>query len=132
MQSIRTPIETQMTKLKNHFGQVKDLPLGGVLPTKGVAQAVEEEVGVHRRRVFPPLVTLTSFIGQVLDPDHSCREAVAQGVAERGAAGEAPCSSATGASTAAGRAAPALDARDRSSLGGGGRVEVARASGQTG
>jgi hypothetical protein len=83
--------------LKNRFGQVQELPLGEVLPTDVVMQAVEEEVGEHRQRVFPPLVTLTTFIGQVLDPDHSCREAVAQVVAERVAAGEEPCSSATGA-----------------------------------
>lgn len=96
-QSIRTRLEGQIVKLKNRFGQVKELPLGEVLPTEVVAQAVEEEVGAHRQRVFPPLVTLTTFIGQVLDPDHSCREAVAQVLAARVAAGEEPCSSATGA-----------------------------------
>lgn len=76
---------------------MKELPLEEVLPSERVAQAVEEEVGGHRQRVFPPLVTLTTFIGQVLDADHSCRAAVAQVVAERVAAGEEPCSSATGA-----------------------------------
>ena len=96
-QSIRTCLEGQIAKLKNRFGQVKDLALGEVLPTEVVAQAVEEEVGGHRQRVFPPVVTLTTFIGQVLDPDHSCREAVAQVIAGRVAAGEEPCSSATGA-----------------------------------
>jgi hypothetical protein len=96
-QSIRTRLEGQITKLKNRFGQVNDLPLGEVLATDVVAQAVEEEVGAHRQRVFTPLVTLTTFIGQVLDADHSCRNAVAQVIAEQVAAGEEPCSSATGA-----------------------------------
>jgi hypothetical protein len=96
-QSIRTRIEGQITQLKNRFGQVKDLPLGEVLPAEEVARAVEEEVGAHRQRVFPPLVTLTTFIRQVLDPDHSCREAVAQVITERVAGGEEACSSATGA-----------------------------------
>lgn len=92
-QSIRTRIEGQIANLQNRFGPVKELPRGEMLPTEVVAQVVEAEVGAHRPRVFPPLVTLMTFIGQVLDPDHACREAVAQGVA----AGEGPCSSATGA-----------------------------------
>ena len=96
-QSIRTRLEGQIVKLKNRFGQVKERPLGEVLPTEVMAQAVEEEVGAHRQRVFPPLVTLTTFIGQVLDLDHSCREAVAQVVAARVAGGAEACSSATGA-----------------------------------
>ena len=45
---------------------------------------------------FPPLVTLETFIAQVLSADHSCREAVAQGLAQRLADGQAPCSSDTG------------------------------------
>ena len=45
---------------------------------------------------FPPLVTLETFIAQVLSADHSCRDAVAQGVAQRLADGQAPCSSDTG------------------------------------
>jgi hypothetical protein len=96
-QSIRTRLEEQITKLRNRFGQVKDLPLAEVLTSEMLAQAVEEEVGRHRQRIFTPLVTLTTFIGQVLDPDHSCREAVARVIAERLSAGERACSSATGA-----------------------------------
>ncbi len=96
-QSIRTRLEGQIAKLKSRFGQVKERALGEVLPTEVVTRAVEEEVGEHRHRVFPPLVTLTTFIGQVLDPDHSCRKAVAEVIAEQVAAGEAVCSSATGA-----------------------------------
>jgi hypothetical protein len=45
---------------------------------------------------FPPLVTLETFIAQVLSADHSCREAVAQVLAQRLADGQAPCSSDTG------------------------------------
>ena len=45
---------------------------------------------------FPPLVTLETFIAQVLSTDHSCRDAVAQVVAQRLADGQAPCSSDTG------------------------------------
>ncbi len=40
-QSIRTRIEGPIAHLKNRFGQVKELPLGEVLPTEVVVQAVE-------------------------------------------------------------------------------------------
>jgi hypothetical protein len=43
------------------------------------------------------LVTLRVFLGQVLDPDHSCRAAVARLNAHRMAAGRRPCSPRTGA-----------------------------------
>ena len=48
-------------------------------------------------RVFSPLVTLWVFLGQVLNPDHSCRAAVARLVAHRVARGQKPCSPRTGA-----------------------------------
>ena len=95
--STRKHIEKQIIQLKSRFGQVEELALGEVLSTEKVMRAIEEEVGTHRQRVFPPLSTLTIFIRQALNPDHSCRAAVAQVIAERVAAGEAPCSSGTGA-----------------------------------
>lgn len=46
----------------------------------------------HRNRIYPPVVTLSAFISQVLSTDHSCNEAVARVVAERVSEGKAPCS----------------------------------------
>lgn len=96
-QSIRNHLTKQLTKLRSRFGQVKELPLGDVVPLEVVEQVVQDTVGPHRNRVFPPLVTLSTFIQQVLTPDQSCQAAVDRVVAERVAQGQAPCSSDTGA-----------------------------------
>lgn len=47
--------------------------------------------------LFPPLVTLWAFIGQVLDPDQSCNRALARIQAHRAASGLPPVSADTGA-----------------------------------
>jgi hypothetical protein len=96
-QSIRNHLTKQLAKLRSRFGQVKELPLGDVVPLEVVEQVVQDTVGPHRNRVFPPLVTWSTFIQPVLTPDQSCQAAVDRVVAERVAPGQAPCSSATGA-----------------------------------
>ena len=45
-----------------------------------------------RSRIFPPVVTLSAFISQVLSSDHSCQDAVARIVAERISEGKGACS----------------------------------------
>jgi hypothetical protein len=45
-----------------------------------------------RERIYSPLVTVTTFLSQVLDPDHSMRQAVARLIAHREAAGLPACS----------------------------------------
>ncbi|MBF0110465.1 MAG: IS4 family transposase, partial [Magnetococcales bacterium] len=62
-----------------------------------ILQILEEQKATFRDRVFSPVVTLAAFIVQVLSPDHSCRWAVAQVIAERVAQGKPPCSPGTGA-----------------------------------
>jgi hypothetical protein len=61
---------------------------------------VEEALaGAHvrwRDCVFTPMVTLWTFLSQVLCPDHSCRAAVARLIAALTARGRAPCSPDTG------------------------------------
>ena len=48
------------------------------------------------RAIFPPWVTLWAFIGQVLDPDHSCNRALARIQAHRAQLGLPPLSPDTG------------------------------------
>jgi len=47
--------------------------------------------------IYTPLVTLGLFLAQVLDPNGSCRQAVARLLAQRSAQGLSPCSANTGA-----------------------------------
>ena len=47
-----------------------------ILSAEMLAKIVLEEVG-ELRRIFTPLVTLATFLSQILSDDHSCRGAVA-------------------------------------------------------
>ena len=57
-----------------------------------LTQAVREEVGVYRERVYPALTTLGLFIGQALSPDDACQDAVARNLAERTVRSKPTCS----------------------------------------
>lgn len=67
-----------------------------VLPADGLARVLEEEVGPHRQRIYPPLTVLGLFIGQALSADGACQDAVGRNLSDRCAQGQAPCSLNTG------------------------------------
>lgn len=73
-----------------------ELPFRDLLDPGAVAQVLEANQVRFRDRIFTPLVTLWTFLSQVLSPDHSCREAVARLIAFRVARGETPCGPDTG------------------------------------
>jgi hypothetical protein len=73
------------------------LPITHLLSVADVDEAVVAEGCSFRERVFTPLLTIWVFLGQVLDPDHSCRQAVLRLVGWLAAHGRAACSSNTGA-----------------------------------
>ena len=68
-----------------------------VLPLAQVQAALQAEAVVFRDRLFTPLVTVYAFLGQILDPDHSCRQAVARVLAWLVGCGRKACSAETGA-----------------------------------
>src|SRR3954470_11153704 len=86
----------QAALLRRQFLQDGGRPFTDVLTDEVLADALAA-VGHWLGRVFSPLVTLWVFLGQVLDPDHSCRAAVARLNAHRVARGLKPCSARTGA-----------------------------------
>jgi hypothetical protein len=69
--------------LRDHLAQAPGLPFADLLPAPQVEQALEQEHVTFRDRLFSPLVTLWVFLSQVLDPDGSCRAAVARFLAWR-------------------------------------------------
>jgi hypothetical protein len=83
--------------LKRQFLQDGDLPFSDILSEQIVAQAMTAIEAVWLDRIYPPLVTLWVFLGQVLSADHSCRAAVARLIAHRISQGKRPCSSETSA-----------------------------------
>src|SRR5262249_52987137 len=94
----RTPSRRagQVSTLRRQFAQAPGLPFADVLDPAHVEQALAEEKSTFRDRLFAPLVTLWVFLSQVLDPDHSCRQAVARLLAYRAAQGLPACSADTG------------------------------------
>jgi hypothetical protein len=68
-----------------------------ILSAEHLARVVSQELGKTCDRIYTPLVTLCTFLSQVLSDDHSCRAAVARLLAWRTAQGLPPCSADTGA-----------------------------------
>lgn len=68
-----------------------------ILSAEHLARVISQEIGKTCDRIYTPLVTLCTFLSQVLSDDHSCRAAVARLLAWRTAQGLPPCSADTGA-----------------------------------
>jgi Transposase DDE domain len=83
--------------LRQQFAHAPALPFADLLPPEEVRHALQAEQVTFRDRLFAPLVTLWVFLSQVLDPDHSCRAAVARFLAWRASQGLAPASADAGA-----------------------------------
>jgi len=65
-------VQVQVKALRN----AEPLPYRDLIDGEIVEAALKEEGLRFRARVYTPLVTLWTFMTQVLDPDHSCRKAV--------------------------------------------------------
>jgi hypothetical protein len=89
-------IRDQLCTLRRQFLQDGELPFTNILTEEVLTQALSALSG-WLDRLFPPLVTLWVFLGQVLSADHSCRAAVARLIAHRRARGQRPCAAQTGA-----------------------------------
>jgi Insertion element 4 transposase N-terminal len=91
-QSTRHWISRKVDELRS----APQLPFHDLLEPDTVAQVLEDHQVTFRDRIFTPLVTLWTFLSQVLSPDHSCREAVARLIAFRVARGQKACGPETG------------------------------------
>lgn len=72
------------------------LPFHDILDATMVQKALAEERVTFSERIYTPLVTLCTFLSQVLDPDHSCRGAVARVLVWLIINGRKPCAPETG------------------------------------
>jgi Transposase DDE domain len=68
------------------------LPFHELLDVEMVNSALAAEGVSFNERIYTPLVTLCLFLSQVLDPDHSCRAAVARLIVWLTINGRKPCS----------------------------------------
>jgi len=78
--------------VRQQLRQAHGLPFADHLPV-GLIHGTAQRLGVFfRQRIYTPAVTLWTFLSQVLDPDHSCRQAVARLLAFRTGGGLPRCS----------------------------------------
>jgi hypothetical protein len=73
------------------------LPFHDILDAAMVKAALVAEAVKFNESIYTPLVTVCLFLSQVLDPDHSCRAAVARLIVWLSLMGRKPCSTDTGA-----------------------------------
>jgi hypothetical protein len=92
--------------IRQQLQQQAGLPFADYLPAGRIQEAAHDVGCFFRERVFTPAVTLWTFLSQVLDADHSCRQAVARLLAWRSARGWRACSPDTGAYCKARRRLP--------------------------
>lgn len=71
-------VRHQIRSLAEELGAGDSVQVRGLLPPQRVQQAVQAEGVQFRACLFTPLVTLWTFLMQVLSPDGSCREAVSR------------------------------------------------------
>ena len=80
-------------KLSNSIG----FPFRHILTETMIQQELEDEGVSYRKRLYTPVITLWTWLCQVLDKDKSCKNAVSRIVSYLVAEGETPPSTDTGA-----------------------------------
>jgi hypothetical protein len=81
----------QVARACRQLHQAEGLPFAEHLPARLIHDTLRQVGGFFRQRLYTPAVTLWTFLWQLLDPDHSCRQAVARLLAWRTAGGLRPC-----------------------------------------
>lgn len=88
-------VNSQVRRARRRILEGQDLCFTKLLPKEQVEAAMEHHQVHFRERLYTPLVTLWTFLYQVLSPDHSCRAAVAHLLARLCLGGEDPISAKT-------------------------------------
>ena len=95
-QCISGPLARQLTVYRQRVAAAPVLLECETLSRVNVSRVLQETKVKGRERLFPPYVTLWTFLLQVLSPDGSCRDAVTRLRAVQAVQGERPCSPNTG------------------------------------
>ncbi len=96
VQSIITPLTRQLVTYRHQALAAPTMLDEGTLTPSHVAGVLAHEGFQGRNRLFPPHLTLWTFLLQVLSPDGSCREALSRLRPWMIAQGQTPCSPNTG------------------------------------
>jgi hypothetical protein len=68
----------QIETLRTQFALADGLPFADVLSAERIERALREEGACWREQVFTPVLTLWTFLAQVISSDGSCRAAVSR------------------------------------------------------
>jgi len=88
-------VNSQIRRMRRQMLQEQDLCFGELLPKGQIEAAIERHQVRFRDRLYTPLVTLWTFLYQVLSADQSCRAAVAQLLAFLNVGGDGSASAKT-------------------------------------
>jgi DDE family transposase len=88
----------QVAEKIDSLDKAKSLPFTEILGAVMVEDALAAEGVGYNQSIYTPFVTLCTFLSQVLDPDHSCRAAVARVIVWLAIHDRKPCSEQTGTS----------------------------------
>lgn len=89
-------LQQRQRSIKRRYQSTSALQLFNALSSVQLLDTSEAQWPRHRQRLYPPAVTLSMFMRQVLQADGSCQEAVNHWAALRAAAGLSACSVRTG------------------------------------
>src|SRR4051794_15611594 len=82
---------TRLDQLRARFARNEGLPFADVLTEARTRDALDDHGVRYRDRLFSPVTTIWGFLSQVLNDDHSCRDAVTRIIAHRAANGMGTC-----------------------------------------
>ena len=92
----RSALHQQQRGIGRRLKSTHAVEFFNVLTSPELLETTEALQPEHRERLYPPTVTLSMFMQQVLQTDGSCQKAVNGWAAQRAAEGLSPCSVRTG------------------------------------
>lgn len=92
----RSVLHQRRRSIKRRAGSTEAVEFFNVLTGPELFETTEALLPEHRERLYPPTVTLSMFMRQVLEADGSCQKAVNGWAAQRVADGLSACSVRTG------------------------------------
>ena len=83
---------SSLDAVRDRFARNEGLPFADILTETNIKDVLNAHGVTYRDRVFSPVTTIWGFLSQVLNDDHSCRDAVSRIIAHRATNGKTVCS----------------------------------------
>ncbi len=93
----RNELDQRRGRIRRRANETEAVEFFNILTSPQLLETTEALLPEHRERLYPPTVTLSMFMRQVLETDGSCQKAVDGWAAQRAADGLSACSVRTGA-----------------------------------